>query len=124
MWLIYLISILDSLCVILIIATVITGIVYTIGFVGHLIESTDTYSKDEGIMEMFATLKRTFGITFLILLPLAVFTPTSKQAATIFSIGKTIEYVQGNEKIKELPDTAIECLDKYLKEYLAEKEEK
>ena len=121
MWLIYLISILDSLCVILIIATIITGIVYTIGFVGHLLESTCTYSKDENIMEMFATLKRTFGITFLILLPLAVFTPTSKQAAMIFSIGKTIEYVQGNEKIKDLPDKAIECLDKYLEEYLTEK---
>ena len=119
MWLIYLISILDSLRTILIATAVITGIGYVIGLVGHLIESTDSY-KDEDIREMFATLKRKFGITFLILLPLAILTPTSKQAAVIFSVGKTIEYVQGNEKIKELPDKAIECLDKYLEEYLTE----
>lgn len=124
MWLIYLISILDSLSAILIVAAAITGFGYAIGFIGYLIESSDSYFKNEDSREMFAKLKRKFGITFLVLLPFAVFTPTSKQAAAIFSVGKTIEYVQGNEKIKELPDKAIECLDKYLEEYLAEEKEK
>lgn len=39
-------------------------------------------------------------------------------------MGTTIEYVQNNEKVKELPDKAIECLDKYLEEYLTEEEKK
>lgn len=40
----------------------------------------------------------------------------------IFAVGTTIEYVQNNEKIKELPDKAVLCLDKFIDEYLKEEE--
>ena len=53
-------------------------------------------------------------------LALGVFLPNSKQAALIFSVGQTIDYVKGNEKLKELPDKAVLCLDKFVSEYLEE----
>jgi hypothetical protein len=37
--------------------------------------------------------------------------------------GSAIEYVQGNEKIKELPDKAVQCLDKFIDEYLNEEKQ-
>ena len=64
---------------------------------------------------------RKLSIIFLsIFAPIALFVPTSKQAAMIFVIGTTIEYVQNNEKIKELPNKAVLCLDKFIDEYLKE----
>ena len=123
MWLIYLLTILDNLITLLTIAAGLTGFGYAVAFVGYLVEKTSGYPKKETI-EVLAKLKRRFGIAFFIALPLAIFIPNSKQAAVIFSIGKTIEYVQSNEKIKELPDKAIECLDKYLEEYLTDGEKK
>lgn len=123
MWLIYLLTILDKFTTILEITAVLTGIGYAATFIGYLVQKTDGYSDEETI-EVLAKLKRKFGIAFFIALPLAMFTPNSKQAAVIFSVGKTIEYVQSNEKIKELPDKAIKCLDKYLEEYLTDGEKK
>ena len=49
--------------------------------------------------------------------------PNSKQAAIIYTAGSTIEYVQGNERIKELPDKAVQCLDKFISDYLNEDED-
>lgn len=49
--------------------------------------------------------------------------PTAKQVAIIWSVGNTIEYIQGNEKIKELPDKAIQCLDKFIDDYLNEEKQ-
>lgn len=123
MWLIYLLTILDKLTTILGITAALAGVGHAATFIGYLVEKTDGYSDEETI-EVLAKLKRRFGIAFFIALPLAIFTPNSKQAAAIFSVGKTIEYVQSNEKIKDLPDKAIECLDKYLEEYLTDGEKK
>ena len=123
MWLIYLLTILDSIGALLTITAGLTGAGYIITSIHYLTEKTSEY-PDEETIETLTKLKRRCGIAFFIALPLAIFTPNSKQAAAIFSVGKTIEYVQSNEKIKELPDKAIECLDKYLEEYLTDGEKK
>ena len=123
MWLIYLLTILDNFIIILMVTAGLTGVGYAATFIGYLVEKTSGYSEQE-TLEILEKLKRRCGIAFFIALPLAIFTPNSKQAAAIFSVGKTIEYVQSNEKIKELPDKAIECLDKYLEEYLTDGEKK
>ena len=56
--------------------------------------------------------------------PIVLFMPNDKEIATIFAVGTTIEYVKNNEKIKELPDKAILCLDKFIDEYLKENTDK
>ena len=114
MWVIYLITILDNLEFISIIFTMLSlfGIIMTI--VIYTMNEDD--AKDKRIIKL-----RKLSIIFLsIFAPIALFVPNSKQAATIFAVGTTIEYVQNNEKIKELPDKAVLCLDKFIDEYLNE----
>ena len=50
--------------------------------------------------------------------------PNDKEVATIYSVGATTDYVKNNEKIKELPDKAVLCLDKFIDEYLKENTDK
>ena len=114
MWLIYLISILDNLFCISILLTLISlvGIIVVL-----VVTMTDKdYIKDIRIIKL-----KKLSIIFLsIFAPIALFVPNSKQAAMIFAVGTTIDYVQNNEKIKELPDKAVLCLDKFIDEYLNE----
>lgn len=58
-------------------------------------------------------------ITFLCAL-IRILTPSTKEALIIYGAGGVIEYVQSNETVKELPDKAVQCLDKLLDEYLTE----
>jgi len=61
------------------------------------------------------------GIAALLI---SVFTPSTKQGYMIYGIGNTIEYLQGNEKAKQLPDKAIDAIDRYLDEVAKEKQNK
>ena len=47
---------------------------------------------------------------------MAVFTPSTKDLYAIYGIGGVIDYVQSNETAKQLPDKAIEALDKWIDE--------
>jgi hypothetical protein len=68
-------------------------------------------------------LKKAKNISLVIFIPtmlMASFVPNSKQAAIIFTAGSAIEYVQNNEKLQELPDKTVDCLNKFIDEYLKE----
>lgn len=43
-----------------------------------------------------------------------VFTPKTNEALLIYGVGTTIDCVDNNETIKQLPDKAVLALDKYL----------
>ena len=53
-------------------------------------------------------------LAFCILGFLLVLTPNKKQAIEIVAVGSAIEYARSNEKIQQLPDKLVDCLDKYL----------
>ena len=53
-------------------------------------------------------------LAFCILGFLLVLTPNKKQAIEIVAVGSAIEYARNNEKIQQLPDKLVDCLDKYL----------
>lgn len=40
--------------------------------------------------------------------------PTKKQAIEIVAVGSAIEFATNNEKIKQLPDKLVDCIDAYL----------
>lgn len=42
------------------------------------------------------------------------FTPRTSEALLIYGVGTTIDYVDTNETVKQLPAKAIDALDKYL----------
>lgn len=52
---------------------------------------------------------------------MCLFVPGSKQAMLIWGIGQTVDYIQENEAVKELPDKCVEALEVWL-ESLTEEE--
>ena len=43
--------------------------------------------------------------------------PSEKKLYAIYGIGSTIDYIQSNDKAKEIPNKAIDCIYKYLDNY-------
>lgn len=62
------------------------------------------------------------SISFIICLLGTTFIPTTNDMMLIYGLGTMKEYVDNNEKAKELPDKAIEALNKYLDEINDNKE--
>lgn len=44
---------------------------------------------------------------------IVAFTPTKEDLLLIYGLGPTIDYIQDNEKVKELPDKCVEALSKW-----------
>lgn len=64
------------------------------------------------------------GITFIISLIAAVFTPSTKSMYLIYGVGGTIDYLKANETAKQLPDKVVIALDKYIDSLNEDKKEK
>lgn len=124
MWLIYALMMLDSFEFMMTLFAVFSGAAWVVFMIVHWIGASDLESSYPDFKETTVkTLKKAKNVSLAIFIPtmlLASFVPNSKQAAIIYSVGSTIEYVQGNDKIKELPDKAVECLDKFISDYLEE----
>lgn len=118
-WITRLSSIHDAFLLIFIIAitvAVLTGIIV-------LSFSND----DEGDNACFKRIKKCF-ITAAVSVILSgiglVFVPKTNEALLIYGVGTTIDYVNNNETIKQLPDKAIQALDKYLDSLNKDRENK
>lgn len=77
-------------------------------------------SYEQESMELFkkAVKKSTTPLicTFLFGIIGTVFIPSTKEMLLIYGVGSTIDYVQSNDKAKQLPDKAVEALSRYLDE--------
>lgn len=108
-WITRLSSIHDAFLLILIIAVtvaVLTGIIV-------LSFSND----DEDDDNCFKSIKKCFIISVVAVVLSGiglVFVPKTNEALLIYGVGTTIDYVDNNETIKQLPDKAVQALDKYL----------
>lgn len=122
MWLVYLLLILDSVSTLFMILSVIFGSCLTIFMVLSIVGECEDPTRYDSFSEKSKTLfKKMRKISMWIFIPsllIALLLPSSKQAAIIFTAGSTIEYVQNNEKIQELPDKAVDCLNKFIDDYL------
>ena len=43
-----------------------------------------------------------------------ILTPSKDEAYLIYGAGTIVDYCKGNQKVKEIPDKAVEALNKYL----------
>lgn len=124
MWLIYLLSILDGICSLISTAVVLSSLACLVFIILSGIgacQNPDSYDALNQKTVAFCNKARKISLAvFIPAMLLEITVPNSKQAAIIFSVGTTIDYVRNNEKIKELPDKAVDCLDKYINEYLFE----
>ena len=126
MWLVYLLMILDSVSTLFIVLSAISGCCLALFIILSIVGECEDPTRYDSFSERAKTIfKKTRKILMWIFIPsllVALFLPSSKQAAIIFTAGSTIEYVQNNEKIQELPDKAVDCLNKFIDDYLNEDE--
>lgn len=97
---------------------IISWIVMLPSVIGFLISLYQYYAnKDrERWEDEFRIAKKWLNITIiaiLICLPLAIFIPSKKEMYLIWGVGSTIDYIKENDTAKQLPDKAIQALDKW-----------
>ena len=114
---IYWISRLDYICGLFIALTVIFGTTVVIG--GLTLTVID--KSDNDYPTILKTVKRSILILGFSLLGV-IFLPDTKQAYMIWGLGGTIDYIKSNETVQKLPDKTVQCLDKFLDEYLNEED--
>ena len=113
MWLMYLIGRLSGLHGLCCGTVHVLGIILAFcGFfrIGELITPKFT---DEVLALYDKWLKRGI-ITFAISVVGCIFIPSQTEMYTIIGIGGTVEYLQGNEKARQLPDKVIDAVYHYL----------
>ena len=112
---IYWITRLDNINIALTVFLAISGAFTVISIAGYFI-SKDS-SEEEGTIFWSKIFKYAVQ-TSLILTLLLVFTPTTKEALMIYGVGGTLDYVQSNEKIQQLPDKVVDAIDLFIEDYL------
>lgn len=50
------------------------------------------------------------------------FIPTTSEALIIYGVGESVEYLQNNKDAVQIPDKALQALNKYLDEAIGDKE--
>lgn len=107
-WITRLSSIHDAFLFVFIIAAIVAG------FTGIIILLIGDDKDDHAC---FKRVKKYF-ITAFVAVVLGgiglVFVPKTNEALLIYGVGTTIDYVDNNGTIKQLPDKAVQALDKYL----------
>lgn len=75
-----------------------------------------TPDEDE-IKSVSKSKKKLFRIGLPILITgilIKTFVPTANELYAIYGVGTIIDYCKNNEKVKELPDSVVKALNKYL----------
>lgn len=110
-FILYLISILDSI----VIASVLASIILIALFISFLCIGSGTYD-DEDKQDYLCKSKKCAILGVLVAL-IAVFTPSTNSMLAIYGYKNLYDFVQKNEKVQELPEKIIDITDKYI-EYL------
>ena len=114
---IYWITRLDAIC------SLFDGIVFFsvigIAYVILIYLFSDTEERER---KKFSKYIKMLIISFVIGFLGITFIPTTNEVMLMYGLGTIKEYVDNNEKTKELPDKAIDALNKYLDEINENKE--
>ena len=87
-----------------------------ISTIGYFIEKCSGEDGNEYVD--FGKIFRYAAPSSLILTLLLVFIPTTKEILMIYGVGGTLDYVQSNEKIQQLPDKVVDAIDLFIDDYL------
>lgn len=107
---------------------VLSGIVMAISMIvilrNNCIIATSTWESDirdaKGLNITFKPILKNSAITFFITLPLCVLTPTKNEALLIYGVGTTVDYLQSNEIVNQLPDKCVKALDTWVDSLVGE----
>jgi purine-cytosine permease-like protein len=75
-------------------------------------ESDREFTKK--FLEWFTPIKNWTLVVWIVSIIFAAFLPNTKEMLLIYGVGGTIDYIESNETVKQLPDKCIEALNKYL----------
>ena len=117
---IYLITRLGMINVWLIIFSLISGIIMAVLTIVYIVAKSE---NDEPIMKGVKSTLKTSTIVFFICLPLTILIPTKDEALLIWGVGSTIDYIQNNETVQQLPDKCVNALDAWVESLSDDKEE-
>lgn len=110
---------LDGICVFMTVMLIISTIASAAFFVAYFLESLE--EDEEYMSNIPGKMLKIFIPIFLLSAVARVFIPSTNEALMIWGIGGTIDYIKGNEKIKQIPDKCIDALDMWVNR-LTEKE--
>lgn len=107
---------------------VISGIVMAISVIVVLVNNgiiaTSNWDNDireaKGLNITFKPILKKSTITFCIALPLCILTPTKNEALLIYGVGTTVDYLQSNEIVNQLPDKCVKALDTWVDSLVSE----
>lgn len=79
----------------------------------------DKYTKRAGRLIAKDAIKRANRklIIGIVMIVISFFVPSESKLYVIYGMGNTIDYIRTNDKAKQLPDKAIDCIYKYLDEH-------
>lgn len=110
---------LDGVCVFMTVTLMISAVASALFVVAYFIERPD--AGEEDMSNIPGKMLKIFIPIFLLSAVARVFIPSTNEALMIWGIGGTIDYIKGNEKIKQIPDKCIDALDMWVNR-LTEKE--
>lgn len=110
---------LDGIRVIMDVMLIIGAIASVVFAVAYFIESLE--KDEEYVSNKPGKMLKIFIPIFLLSAVARVFIPSTNEALMIWGVGGTIDYIKGNEKIKQIPDKCIDALDMWVNR-LTEKE--
>lgn len=67
--------------------------------------------KEDAMLRHWSKNLTIAGLIFLIG---TILTPTKEQAYLIYGVGGTVDYIKSNDKAKQIPDKAVDALNRYL----------
>lgn len=116
MWKLYLLSrigIISTVATVACVLLILTSIIcYIISITVDAWDGKDVFNEwQQSKLRKFA--KRLLYM-FCITLPISILTPTTKEAYLIYGVGSTLDYLQSNNKAKELPDKCIDALNAWV----------
>ena len=113
---IYWITRLDGIHSALVVFLCISVIITVVSIIGYIIEKCSGEDGDE--YANFGKILKYAVPSSLILTLLLIFIPTTKEILMIYGVGGTLDYVQSNEKIQQLPDKVVDAIDLFIEDYL------
>lgn len=110
---VYLITRLTALNGFFFVVALITGIIAFMCVIGYVINSSEGFSYKN---EQFSLKKwvRNCTITCVVFTLFNILTPTTKDAMLIYGIGTTVDFLQGNENVQQLPDKCVKALNDWV----------
>lgn len=107
---IYWISRIDAILTVLgIVCTISAVILVCMGIMSLIDREDDLMPK-----EVKSKAVRRSWLILIIVVPILMFVPSSKEVMAIWGIGQTLDYVQDNDAFQQLPDKCVKALEAWV----------